>query len=480
MMDWIADTWQGFVDWIFEVLKVIFTFVKDVFLDVFELVLQGVVFIYESITPPDFLSQGIGVLFSSLHPDIVYFLSQSGLDAGLAVYGAGVSFRLLRKLFTLGQWQMIIFHEGLPGSGKSYETLISHIIPSMSKGRKVFARINGLNHEKIAELSNITVEECKALLIPIEEEQVADIHNHVENDSMVIIDELQNFFPTGRGKLSEGITQFVTEHRHRGIDIVTMGQSLADVHNLWRRRTQRKIQFLKLDMVGQENRYKWTAFQGALNGKGEITFTKVKSGSRKYDKKYFGSYASHQADTTNTENYGDDRLNIFKTKTFTVVIPIFIICVIFAINYLVGFFSGKEKITEQAPQEVTQTEQSATGQQRTEARAAAKTETKQRPNEHGFDFLRDINEQYESKITYLDERRGIVWDMIIVWYDNTGKVMDRLTHSDFRAMGYRVTYEGYGVKVEKKDYKALYRFKPRWEPAYSISQQHREQLNTES
>lgn len=104
MMDWIADTWQGFVDWIFEVLKVIFTFVKDVFLDVFELVLQGVVFIYESITPPDFLSQGIGVLFSSLHPDIVYFLSQSGLDAGLAVYGAGVSFRLLRKLFTLGQW----------------------------------------------------------------------------------------------------------------------------------------------------------------------------------------------------------------------------------------------------------------------------------------------------------------------------------------------------------------------------------------
>lgn len=45
---------------------------------------------------------------------------------------------------------MIIFHEGLPGSGKSYEALVKHIIPSLEKGRKVYARLNGFNYEKVS------------------------------------------------------------------------------------------------------------------------------------------------------------------------------------------------------------------------------------------------------------------------------------------------------------------------------------------
>tara|TARA_Y100001968_G_scaffold160758_1_gene147029 strand:- start:2593 stop:2907 length:315 start_codon:yes stop_codon:yes gene_type:complete len=104
MMDWIATTWQSFIDWLVEVFNALMDFIKDVFLDVFELLMSGVVYIFSLIQPPDFLSQGIGVLFNSLHPDILYFLSMSGLDSGLAVYGTGVVFRLTRKLFTLGQW----------------------------------------------------------------------------------------------------------------------------------------------------------------------------------------------------------------------------------------------------------------------------------------------------------------------------------------------------------------------------------------
>lgn len=372
---------------------------------------------------------------------------------------------------------MLIFHEGLPGSGKSYEALISHIIPSIKKGRKVFARINGLNYEKIAELTERTVEEVQQLLIHVPEEHVLEIHEHVENDSMVIIDELQNFFPTGRGKLSDGITKFVTEHRHRGLDIVAMGQNLPDVHNLWRRRTQRKIQFLKLDMVGQENRYKWTAYQGAPNAKGDISFTKIKSGIRKYEKKYFGSYASHQSDTENTENYGDDRLNLFKTKTFTTVIPIFLVLCGFAIYYLTSFFDA-DKASEPELAEVNEVQNYQP--QNTLANKPAYEQVKPKSNEHGFDFLRDLNEKYESKITYLDERRGIVWDFIVVWYDETGKTMDRMIYSDFRSLGYKVTYEGYGVKIQNEEYKALYRFKPRLEPSYGISENHREQMKSES
>lgn len=104
MIDWFKETWESFVNWLYEIVQVIFEFFQDVFLYVFERIMDGVVFIFNTITPPDFLSAGIGTLFNALHPDIVYFLSMSGLDSGLAIYGAGVSFRLLRKLFTLGQW----------------------------------------------------------------------------------------------------------------------------------------------------------------------------------------------------------------------------------------------------------------------------------------------------------------------------------------------------------------------------------------
>ena len=42
-------------------------------------------------------------------------------------------------------------------------------------------------------------------------------------------------FPAGKQNLDTGITEFVTQHRHRGIDIVAMGQDHRDCHMLWKR-----------------------------------------------------------------------------------------------------------------------------------------------------------------------------------------------------------------------------------------------------
>lgn len=104
MMDWFSRTWQGFVDWIYELLSIVFNFISNLFLNVFEALLQGVVFVFNSLQPPEFITVGMSSLFNALPNDILYFFSMSGLNAGLAIYGAGVTFRLLRKLFTLGQW----------------------------------------------------------------------------------------------------------------------------------------------------------------------------------------------------------------------------------------------------------------------------------------------------------------------------------------------------------------------------------------
>jgi len=189
---------------------------------------------------------------------------------------------------------MIIGHEGLPGSGKSYEFLVEHVIPSVKKGRKVFAYVEGINHEKISQICDITIEKCKELIIQLTAEQVPDIYNHVEPNSIVGIDELQNFFPNHKSKLDEKMTKFIAEHRHYGLDIIVMGQNLKDCHSVWRRRIERKIIFYKLSALGKDKKYQWTAYQAVPQADRDPQYVKSASGFRDYEEKYFGSYASHR------------------------------------------------------------------------------------------------------------------------------------------------------------------------------------------
>jgi len=174
----------------------------------------------------------------------------------------------------------IFFHEGQPRSGKSYEAAAHVILPALKKGRAVKAYIEGLNHEKFAELAEIPVERCRELLYEIPEQDVLNIPHLVYSegwkDCWVIIDELQDFFPSGNKKLDKTTTTFITRHGHEGIDILAMGQSLSDCHNLFKNRIQQKTQFTKQDAVGKPNSYMWTAYRAKLNANGKPVFNKIR------------------------------------------------------------------------------------------------------------------------------------------------------------------------------------------------------------
>jgi zona occludens toxin len=236
---------------------------------------------------------------------------------------------------------MIIFHEGLPRSGKSYEACVRRIIPALKAGRKVFAYIEGLNHEKFAEVTGLSVERVRELLYQINSDQVPKIYDHVENDALVIIDELQDFWPSSTKPLSKDITSFITQHGHRGLDIICMGQDHRDCHSLWKRRIDQLYIFVKQDAIGRPNKYAWQSFK-QRNGK----FEKLNNGTEEYQSKYFGLYLSHTKDTTNKETYNDDRANIFKTKVFRLYLPALAVAVAVAVWFLVSFFQGKQKIVK--------------------------------------------------------------------------------------------------------------------------------------
>ncbi|NMM39671.1 zonular occludens toxin domain-containing protein [Pseudoalteromonas arctica] len=361
---------------------------------------------------------------------------------------------------------MIIFHEGLPGSGKSYEALVKHIIPSLTKGRKVYARLNGFNFEKVSELTDKTVDELKALYTEITEDQVHTVYDLVENDCLLVLDELQNFFPSGRQKLSDEMTQFIAEHRHRGMDIICMGQALADCHTTWKRRIERKITFLKLSMVGLDNKYKWEMYQGSINGvKGDVVFKKIKSGTEKYDSKYFGSYLSHQQTTDNTDVYSDDRVNIFKSKQFMFYIPIFLAVIAFAIYFLTSFFSGDTQIVNTKSKEPTNGPVAKVEKQQIattgELNQAPQKKPKPKPSTDPYQRLRDTIQNNNAMITYEEIYRDRIADLLVVVESASKQVIDTFTRDELLMLGYRLKKTRLGIEgYIGKDLAVVFRYKP--------------------
>ncbi|MEN3800274.1 zonular occludens toxin domain-containing protein [Aeromonas veronii] len=345
---------------------------------------------------------------------------------------------------------MLIFHEGLPGSGKSYEALVSHIIPRLKEGRTVDAYIEGLNFEKIAELAEITLEECQDQLKQITREQVPAINKHVRDKSLVIIDESQNFWPTGRQRLPDPIIQFITEHRHRGLDVVLMGQNLNDVHSMWRNRIDKKFVFMKLDAVGQAKRYSWTSYKGSLRADGQrsrIEFEKLTGGIRQYDPKYFGSYASTTSEDNEMGVYEDDRTNIFKSAKFKYGLPIAALLFIgglwFAVDTMLNFNSktGAEDLAKQEAQQHEVASPSSPGQ------SAPRPEPPPKPKIDDF-FTQSI-EGYTPVLTTQTIVNGQLLDAWVEVWDNKDNTITTWKKAELTELGWTVVMKSYGLVLTK-------------------------------
>lgn len=107
-MDWLFEWLQAAIAWVWGVVKAAFTAVLDLLRDlgvwVVDQVLTVLGDLIAALPVPDFLAQGMDVMFSALHPSILYFVGLLKVPQGLALIGAAVAFRMLRKLATLGQW----------------------------------------------------------------------------------------------------------------------------------------------------------------------------------------------------------------------------------------------------------------------------------------------------------------------------------------------------------------------------------------
>jgi hypothetical protein len=94
MRDQVERVWNAFVE-----------FIGDAIVQLFATLLDLCATLIEAIPVPDFIANySLGQFFSALPPEILWGVGQFNIGEAFAMIGAGYAFRLLRKLFTLGQW----------------------------------------------------------------------------------------------------------------------------------------------------------------------------------------------------------------------------------------------------------------------------------------------------------------------------------------------------------------------------------------
>lgn len=362
---------------------------------------------------------------------------------------------------------MLIWHGGLPRSGKSYEAMVSRIIPALQLGRPVVAYVEGLDHVKIAECAEIPVADCLLLLTALTRDQITPVPYLLPNgdedkkrparqplldyqvpNALYVLDEAQNFWPT-LSKFPPEFTQFVTEHGHHGQDIVLMGQDYRDVATLWRRRLELRLEFLKLSGIGLDSRYSATTYRHL----GRDKYEKVGTKTAKYNPKFFGTYASHVSATTNTGNYKEKRSTVWSSGLMRFGIPLALVAGAFGLWSVYRFFRPAPVVPVVAVGSAPAV-RAASGVAVAPAAAASSNAYIADGRSPSERLLTEHSEKYRLRLAgYV--RRGEKFMGVVEWIDGGARVVERFRLDDLRDMGVGVIASDNFVRVVIGKYDAL-------------------------
>lgn len=106
MDNWLTDITTWLLSLVSGIFTALLNFVHDMALWAFDAILQAFASVITAIPVPSFLSTGVNLssYFSGFGPYPLYLLSRLNIAACVSVLMAGIAFRLLRKIFTLGHW----------------------------------------------------------------------------------------------------------------------------------------------------------------------------------------------------------------------------------------------------------------------------------------------------------------------------------------------------------------------------------------
>lgn len=249
---------------------------------------------------------------------------------------------------------------GRPGSGKSYESIVYHVLPALKEGRKVVTNLPlNLEHfeqvfgSEVLDLINVksdTFSKEHGVIKPFS--KATDFtddewKNEEQQGPLFVIDECHFVYPSSNSKKGTSINEcleYFSMHRHYGHDILLMTQSLGKLHKDLRAMIQIQYAVSKHTAAGSDKSYSQKVYDGALP-----RANKVNDNLRIYKKQFFPFYQSHtMSDKSVNEAHAKDVKPFYKHWVFYLLV-IFIISFIYMVSqgYL-NPMAATEKLSNKA------------------------------------------------------------------------------------------------------------------------------------
>ena len=196
----------------------------------------------------------------------------------------------------------VLSRVGLPGSGKSYTSVVEDIVPALRRGRKVVTNLP-LDPHKLGLIHNL-VEECSTNLVILTDDEMADSFwyddqaegvkgSHV--GALVVYDEIQRAFNSkawNENPRRKKMADWLSHHRHIGADLVWMSQSEALVDSCIRNMTEMQVFVQNVHLPFMNGRRRSRTYL-VVDGK-VLTDEVLKSEMVKLDPRFYSCYKSFE------------------------------------------------------------------------------------------------------------------------------------------------------------------------------------------
>ncbi|MFH4776801.1 zonular occludens toxin domain-containing protein [Vibrio alginolyticus] len=262
---------------------------------------------------------------------------------------------------------------GRPRSGKSYESVVYHILPAVKSGRKVITNVT-LNVDWFVKIFG---EQVRDLIVVIDGQlnefgkldRPFSKHEHYKDEwrdeknrgPLFVIDEAHMVLPNRN--LDASILEFYSMHGHYGIDIYLLTQDLRKIHRDVKAMIEMTYYCAKNTAFGSDKTYTKKVRVGATT---EVVNEEI----RKYKAAYFPAYQSHtQSKGSVAEAMANDIKPIWKRWPFYGA-ALFLTLGIVSLVYLgSGIFSEPdvnqvEKVNQVKTDQVKNNDANSPGEQR--------------------------------------------------------------------------------------------------------------------
>jgi zona occludens toxin len=246
---------------------------------------------------------------------------------------------------------------GKPGGGKSYEAVVNHIIPIVTRDKRKVVTNLPLNIDRFC---SVYGEFCRDLIVVVDGQfhnyggerpfskkdhylQYENWENEKGQKVYFFIDECHLAMPSS-GTEKE-LAEFFSMHRHYGFDIMLITQNFRKVNRDIKDMIVNHYRAIKKSMMGQDDKYILKVHDGAVSSNQSVVATH----EREYEKKYFSFYQSHTKSESSVDEATSNDIELWYKHWSIKASIVFFISGFFILGSKVSSMNEDDEVVELKP-----------------------------------------------------------------------------------------------------------------------------------